>query len=272
MSESNFGKVSVSWRAVSVTLALLTAATVTTLVVVVATKNVDLLATIALILAIITFVAQLLIFIAQQAVATTQATQSLEINSETKSILTEIRTRSRGAEVILREQVNQLLAHALGGFPLAGDRRPIGASNAGEVAVDNSSEIARTAVTDVFRQGEGDPILQRMLTYPPAAEGLATFHTLRQLSPLAACRIDWYASNEMLIRRIGGQIDGIELVDPSPVSEELAEAGLIEIFVIDGNRRGRLTEYGRDLARLTTPNGEPLPDWLRDANAATLPR
>ena len=109
MNRNSEGSFVASWKTLATISICLAIASLATLVTVVAINDVDLLSTVALTLAVIAFVAQLLIYIAQTAATSQQTAQSLAINTETKSLLTDIRARTGGTESVLKEQFSLVL-------------------------------------------------------------------------------------------------------------------------------------------------------------------
>jgi hypothetical protein len=103
----------VRWTWLTTVLSVVTVASLTTLVVVVSIKNVDLLSTVALALAVLAFAAQLIVSLAQAHAATSQLTQSERINSETQSTLTDIRSSGQALLTNQTELVQRLLQAVL---------------------------------------------------------------------------------------------------------------------------------------------------------------
>ncbi|MEV6816510.1 hypothetical protein [Micromonospora sp. NPDC051296] len=79
------GSLTISWRMIAFSCALLAAGSTGTLAIVVPVKDVDTLSTIALALAILAFVIQIIVFIAQSWTSGQQMLQSQAINSDTRS-------------------------------------------------------------------------------------------------------------------------------------------------------------------------------------------
>ncbi|WET79511.1 hypothetical protein P3102_36775 [Amycolatopsis sp. QT-25] len=72
-------------------------------------KDIDTLSTVALVLAILAFAIQIMIFVAQTSAAAEQSKSTLEINAETKSILSELRARTQATNDTLNTQFGKLL-------------------------------------------------------------------------------------------------------------------------------------------------------------------
>jgi hypothetical protein len=104
----------VSWTLLTIGLLVITAASLSTLVVVVSIKNVDVLSTVALALAVLAFAAQLIVSLAQAQGAAEQLTQAERINSQTQSALVEVRSSAQALLSNQSEQFNKVLSAALG--------------------------------------------------------------------------------------------------------------------------------------------------------------
>jgi hypothetical protein len=262
---------SVSWRTVAYVAALIAVSLGATLVLVVATKNADLLATVALALAIITFVAQLLIYVAASAGEARHMQQSLALNRETSNILSEIKARTLSSESIMKEQFDTVLKHALrqemnlipGPHPapdVEGIRGGI------ERSTEDVSLIVAETIRGAFKAGRDDPMLRHMWTYPPPEEADRRVRKLAYLSPLA---LAWFAATaelEITNRRIGIDPIGMSLARSTPWTDELEGAGLVHKYIDkDGIARAQLTDSGRDAVRVYRGIGK-VPDEIQSAN------
>lgn len=262
---------SISWRLVSYSVALIAISLAATLVVVVAAKNSDMLATVALALAILAFVAQLLIYIADSAGEMRHMQQSLALNRETSNLLAEIKTRSISSESILKEQFDTVLKHALrqeinlipGPHPRAGDDEIRGGI---QRSTRDVGLIFAETIRGAFRSGRDDPMLNHMLTYPPSEESDERVWKLARLSPLA---LAWFAATaelEITNRRIGIEPIGMSLARSTPWTDELEKAGLVRKYTDkDGIGRAQLTDAGRDSVRVYRGIGR-VPDRIQAAN------
>ncbi|MEV4050420.1 hypothetical protein AB0J55_04465 [Amycolatopsis sp. NPDC049688] len=103
------GRLLLKWKTVGIVGSLSGIGCLGVLITVVSIKDIDTLSTVALVLAILAFAIQIMIFIAQTSAATEQSRSTLEINSETKSILSELRTRTQATNDVLNLQFNKLL-------------------------------------------------------------------------------------------------------------------------------------------------------------------
>jgi hypothetical protein len=112
-SSEQSGSFVVQWRAVAITSCIVALAAIGALVVVATIKRADPLSTIALALAILAFVIQILVFVAQNWTTGAQMLQSQTLNTETKSLLVELRTSAQGTNAMLNEQFNKLLDRML---------------------------------------------------------------------------------------------------------------------------------------------------------------
>jgi hypothetical protein len=104
----------VSWQSLALACLVIASASLGALVVVASVKNADVLATVALALAVLAFAAQLIIAIAQGQSANQQLLQSERVNTETQSLLSEIRSGSSELTLTVRQQFDFVLRHALG--------------------------------------------------------------------------------------------------------------------------------------------------------------
>jgi len=269
--ESEKTNLTISWRLVSYVVALITVSLAVTLAVVVASKDSDVLATIALALAILAFVAQLLIYMADSASEMRHMQQSLALNRETSNLLAEIKTRSVSSESIMKEQFDTVLKHALrqemnlipGPPPHAGDEEIRGGIQRSTRDVEL---IFAETIRGAFKSGRDDPMLNRMLTYPPPEESEERVRKLAYLSPLA---LAWFAATaelEITNRRMGIEPIGMSLARSTPWTDELEKAGLVQKYTDkDGIGRAQLTDAGRDAVRVYRGIGL-VPDEIQVAN------
>jgi hypothetical protein len=257
--------VQISWRSVGIGATLVAVAAITSLVILASVKDVDALSAIALAMAIFAFVVQLLVFIAQ-----TWTTS--QINSDTRSLLEELRTRSAGTEQLLSGQVDKLTDHLMRGPSAAAAKK--GDHSVSREAVRRDVEELITASqafgADGFPPSFEPPELaasdseaiDRLKTLPSKDEAAGLVARLNDLHPAAAAKLLRFAQD----RRDSlpsGVFEGLPIDDAhsGPAVEELLERGLIEPFDRDAHRYARLTPEGREVSRLLIGRG-PVPDWL----------
>jgi hypothetical protein len=255
------------WRRVAFACLVVTAASVGALVVVASLKKADTLATVALALAVLAFAAQLVIAIAQGNAASQQLLQSEKVNTQTQSLLSEIRSGSNELTLTVRQQFDFVLRHALGAAI------PDAVKEAGLTDLE-PTDIRR------LRDALGSSLSLPTLSYssPPSAAGaeladyLETFPTeeeagttpevLRTLTPLEVVSLRRAA--EATIERLRTGQEDVKLIAGTPGAQSLMERGYLEKIssaeMGDGYFEARLTEAGRALARLLIPRNPP--PWL----------
>lgn len=256
----------VTWQQIAAGSSVVAVGALASLIIVLALNDSDALATVALSLAIVTFITQILVFIAQ-----TWTTSQL--NAETRGFLQELQTSAHGTEKALNTQVDKLTDHILRNFESA--RKRDDGSSAGELRRRVREDVAEVlksqpplssapagltpepAVSDRDQR-----LLDELASFPDEEEGLQSLEVLKALSPITVSTLRRYGEDERKSREIGGD-PGLPLADEHPFSKEAIEAGLLEY---DTQTRGkdwaRLTEKGRQVARLLVSAGEP-PAWLR---------
>jgi hypothetical protein len=233
----------VSWKSVAIALGILSVSLSATLVVVLATQNIDILSTVALSLAIIAFVAQLLIFIAQNGVAIEQSRQSLVLNAETKGLLVEIRTHASGSESILRTHFTKLLEYITD--PTGPKREAL--SNSGA-----TTSRFPDRIDDSNKSWEDDPRWVRLHSAPSNPD--AVFNTLIGLTGMAIMSIIHYA-HYLRTSLISGLNPNMWLAERHPLAEELASHGLVTIYWDSNVPYAALTAEGLDAASLVFVRG-----------------
>jgi hypothetical protein len=253
-------------------------AAVTTLTIVVAVRQADGLATIALVLAILAFVIQILVFIAQAQTSSQQMLQSERLNTQTRSLLSEIQATARSTQGMMREHVSELikaLIDANGGKGLAAaDIEALrGLARAGIT----SEQSSRTEVSEDIRDLEFS--LREMFLegsydagpYPSREDAEPVLEALRKLSGSAKRRLSSFAADKHKIET--ETESGIVGYPPSETvaaeDKELLEAGFIRPVVLAPEEQAffagdsfiyRLTEDGVLAGRILNATGE-VPVW-----------
>jgi len=254
----------ISWPQLATAASILATGSLASLIIVLALKDTDALATVALSLAIVTFITQILVFVAQ-----TWTTSQL--NAETRGFLQELQTSAHGTEKALNAQVDKLTDHLLHSFESARKREDLSAGpglrERVREDVAEALSVTRPLVTDVAasdsRVGasrEDRRIAEELITFPAEEEGVELLKALRSLSPITVANLRAFAEDERVSRQLGGE-PGLHLASDHPFSKEAIEAGLLEYDPSD-HEWARLTEKGRQIARLFLGLGDP-PSWMR---------
>lgn len=263
-------------------------ASLSSLVVIAAIDDVDVLSTVALSLAILAFVVQIMIFLAQTWAAAQQRAQNEELNAETRVVLSKVEESVRGTQAAITDQFDRVLGVAL--QRTAAETQAVGYQAEFDPVefqarlLDNVREVMQeTAARERLpsrRATEPDedrqPFRKRMQTFPPAADIPRRLAVLEALSPFALVRLTTYARKlfSWSPPRFGPGLFVPE--SRSFADEELASKGLLrfvdppsDISVPGGFRAyGELTEEGIEAGRLLTALG-PLP--VNDPGAGNSP-
>jgi len=278
----------VSAKGSAVTASIVAIAALAALAVVADSKNADGLATIALALAILAFVVQILVFIAQAQTSHQQMLQSEELNTETRSLLSEVQTTARATETLVREQFREVLKALIEASNSSGDgrfdsealERRLLESVKREVAPpktptqplpDPSRARARFIAERSRRRSE---MIRQRQSFPGEEEGRPALQRLKSLTPAAQARLRAYADDEIQSIENGTYL-GLPVADPlEDHDRELVDRHLVSRFrrTDDGRMQtvGRLTEAGQLLARLLLAVGE-IPEWAADELPAVPP-
>jgi hypothetical protein len=112
-----------------------------------------------------------------------------------------------------------------------------------------------------------------MLTFPPEDKALKLVAALAKRSPLGIAWFSSIAELEIINRRLGISPVGVKLGPSTPLTDELAAAGLVEKYV-DGDggvERARLTDLGREVVRAYRSPGK-MPAEITSANVTHFGR
>lgn len=253
------------------------------LAIVASVSNADALSTIALALAILAFAIQILVFVVQSQTASQQMLQSEQLNTQTRSLLAEVKTASDSMQSMLGEQFSNLLqaftqaattaSGAEGKFnPEEFERRitqNIQMATAGQRQ--DTEEAGRARRLEIARRETRtrparDRIAHLLETWPDEDKGRQAVEKVKELSPAARSRLAELGADERRSRRGGSYIG---LSDHDPGDEELSSKGLITDYreEIGGDPIlvRRLTSDGRQVACLFTATGE-IPDYAKDVS------
>ena len=106
MSLTDESSVRVPWKGIAIAATLVAIGASAVLTVIATVKGVDVLATVALSLAILAFILQIILFIAQTGA-------SSAINSQTSTLLAEVRAKVEGISTAVNQQTDRLWSAAL---------------------------------------------------------------------------------------------------------------------------------------------------------------
>lgn len=267
------GSVTVSWRMVAFVCGLLAAGSTGTLAIVVPVKDVDTLSTIALALAILAFVIQIIIFVVQSWTSGQQMLQSEAINSDTRSLLTELRESAKSTNQLLANQYDKILERLL----LTTERAVNETATTGGVNLDElRSRLERDLRQALNEEMHSPPSASRidrlsseqrnrlnyLETYPRPNELDQTLHVLQNLSPRALAALLKFGRDAMS-SIINGRYEGFHRRDIGPAVDELERLNLIAAAKDAAGSRGQaeqllvLTPAGRRAVRPLTAIGRP---------------
>jgi hypothetical protein len=271
---------SISPRTVAFVAVLIAIASVATLTVVAELEDADALSTVALALAILAFSIQIMVFIAQERTASEQAQHAERLNAETRALLTDISATAKSTAAMVGEQYRRVLEAALGGAADA-VKESKGGENFDPRLVESITRALREAPPAASSEGADAPV--------PASQPGYRSRRSRPLTPHAAQAIRVlrsFPSDEQVLRDAAGKLANLSAqaqeelkeagrdelsslttgtyvglpADESPGERELLGAGLIEHYDRrtgnETNRLARLTDAGREVARLLTALGE----------------
>lgn len=261
----------VTWAQFAAAATVLAIGGLAALVIVASLKGSDALATVALSLAIIAFVTQILVFIAQ-----TWTTSQL--NAETRGFLESLKASAHGTEKAVNTQVDKLTNSLLSIVeslrkqePGSGDAdlRQTVRSDVVDALVSTQATLDTVTAPDVVApqiSANDQRVIDELLSIPDEEEGLELLNILRDLSPITVANIRMLADDELRSRQLGTE-PGLPLAADHPFTKKAVDAGLAEYVLSDGDDSGdqwaRLTDKGRQVARLMLGAGDP-PAWLRE--------
>ena len=259
------------WRQVAFACLVIAASSVGALVVVASLKKADPLSTVALALAVLAFAAQLVIAIAQGNSANQQLLQSERVNTQTQSLLSEIRSGSNELTLTVRQQFDFVLRHALGAaVPRA--VREAGLTDLGprdlqrlETAL-GASLSAPSLNLHANSQNVDANLIGYMESFPSEEEAGDTTELLMTLNPLEVSSLRVAAQFEVEDLRVGQSEIRNPLARNSPGGTSLLNRGLFEKVPApdpdDDRIWVRLTDRGRAVARLLLARNPPA--WFLD--------
>ena len=249
------------------------------LVLVTEAEGANALATLALALALLSFVIQVMVFVYQSQTSNQQMLQAEQLYTETRTLLTEVRTAANSTETLVRDQFQDLLKAFMEAAPGSGEGEPFDSAAFERKLVEtlrteirepegsSQASAPRPAATALSRaRAQRDrrrrELLTELLRFPDEAEGKPALATLQQLTAGAVNRLHALITDELQIRRSDrGAVLGLPWSD---IDEELRTHGLaMKARVrLDGEATyvARTTEQGRLAGRLLIATGE-VPDY-----------
>lgn len=264
------GSVRIRLGVVSIAALLVAVAALTTLVIVVAIREADLLSVVALALAIIAFSAQLIIYIVQAGESASATRRSLELHVQLSGLLSELRERTGSTQRSV-DSINSRLLEAVIGKT---QRRPghEAPEEFAERVAETYAAVSQSAVASPARSvrqqrfsnafpdplpgAEAKRIREFMSSWPEAEEIDEISEILEGLDDDSVVGLTNYAS-DLLSSTQPNAAFGPGLGSDRP---ELMASGLIE--KIRGWKLYTLTEKGMRAARVFTADGPP-PVWVQ---------
>lgn len=285
----------IGWRRLAVASSIAAAGSLVALTILAATKNADVLSTVALALAVIAFGAQLVVFIAQSQTTSQQMVQAERLNTDTRSALVEVRATSQAILRTMSEQFQPVLESLIG--QVSGKVVQASTRHAGLSPSELRREIensARKAVEDAFAtqldqartvlapspaantytpprpSPEAEKELEIMKSYPDEAEGRELYRLIRGMDPFAIGALAHRARVEKVQREFA-EVPGIFANPDGRATRQLVAAGLWgPAEAPEGETSGspndkwfRLTNKGLKAASLFEAE-EQLPEWLKE--------
>ncbi|MGC1851288.1 MAG: hypothetical protein WA687_02480 [Solirubrobacterales bacterium] len=256
-------------RAVSIVSVVFGFTCLGVLVVVTAVDDNDALSTVALALAILAFSVQLIVFIAQQNLASEQGRRNEELYGSMQTVLAEIREKAEGTQADVRTINEKLLSALISKNASDGGGLAHVLPQLLDPANASPHEGQSDALSWVSRLPERRPVLederyvQTLESFPSQEEAPELMQQLTALSPNDQDQLKRFGDDEIIARRPGSPFDPW-LFAPG----NLLEHGFVEPYPPErqpdqGPKVFRLTDRGRNVARLLTANGDP-PPYLAD--------
>lgn len=261
------GTVQIRSGVVSIAALLVTVAALTTLVIVVAIREADLLSVVALALAIVAFSAQLIIYVVQTAESAAVSRRSLELHVQLSELLSELRERTGNTQRSV-DSINSRLLEAVIGKTESSSEVSSPSEFAARVAqtyvkASRTSTPSPATVTsspadgrifpEPMRDSEAEPIHRYMSTWPSAEEVDEIEATLRAMSTRQLASLSGLADDLWRSTRPGATL-GAGL----PEGVKFTQPGITE--KVNGWKLRTLGPEGRRLGRVFTARGN-APAW-----------
>ena len=279
----------VPWRTVAIAFILIATGFAVALSVIATVQDADVLSTVALALSVLAFSSQLIIYAAQVQATNQQVLQAERVNTETRSMLTEMRTTTRSLDSTFSGQFNRVLDHILSesvadavedvtdteepptGIDLDVLKETLETSLRKYLTAETSRSFPRLperpprpsfqprqrAISETAHQE-----IETLDTYPSEAEGGHFLSVLKSLTPGEKKALHQFGTWER--RRLpNGESTLRKMNLSSPGVAGLLSKDLIEQASLENvGTFGRLTDDGRQVARFLTARGAH-PDWLK---------
>jgi hypothetical protein len=273
-------KLEIPWSWVAAASLTVGLGALTTLAVIVSIKDVDTLSTVALALAVIAFAAQLVLALWQGFATQNQTMQMERVNSETQSLLSEVRLTTNGLSNTQSGQFDRLLTSILAVVPSAVHNVSLkNRVDAGELARDLTTAIRRAAIAELQTSGSGswtpkvsdqwatsESLISFYNSYPGEDEGKTLIAKVSSLNPLLMAFLGQVAGEEINRIRFGLPLE-YKIREGAVFTAALVRKGLAEYCPPplsapdDGSTWARLTSRGRDLIRVVVAP-PPCPPWV----------
>jgi hypothetical protein len=275
------GTFSIPYRTVALAATLVSAASLTALVLVASLHGAEPLATTAIALAIITFVVQLIVYVAQSNQAQRDNDRSQDLHAQLQAALGHLTARAEGTQATVTTMSDKLLDRALQQTGLSkledlptGFTRDVARNLAELLNADPETDAAGGEVQPVHSEflsktwgpEEDARVMELMTHWPSNPDEIAEIkRDLEGLSDFAIYVLKKATEDEVKYR------DPSALLRPSipsahiDSSEALYERGLLEELGMEayGNEISALTEKGRRVARVFA-TADPPPAELQD--------
>jgi heme/copper-type cytochrome/quinol oxidase subunit 4 len=263
------GQLTIPYRIVAIASLILTLTCLTTVVVVVSSKDADALSTVALSLAIIAFVVQIIVFIVQMTSASDQMVQAQQLYGSMRGLIGQIEERTAGTQASVQLMSDRMLEHVLGRAMQDTEESGLHVGNPGFTTsvAQRAAELASESEPPDFpprtSSVEEDMRVLAKLASLPADPGevRTSLATLLNLTDLELRDLWRFVRDEVQYRQ-PNRSTGPGLPS-SYVQMGLVEKGLLEAldWVSNGQSFLGLSEAGRDAGRLLAAPG-PIPDGL----------
>lgn len=257
-SPSEPGTIRIRLGVIAIASLLLTVASLTTLVIIVAIQGADLLSVVALALAVIAFSAQLIIYIVQAAQAAADNRRSLQLHAELSALLSELRERTGRTQRSV-DTINERLLSAV----IDKTQAVTGSVDAETVAstyaeayrdtppsaASPRSESSSNLWPDALPESQAQRIHAYMSAWPAADEVSEIEQTLKELDEDDRGHLQLYATD------LWRSTKPTAALGPGLLPHRaLADRGLLE--KVKGWKLSTLSPKGMRIARLFTATGE----------------
>jgi hypothetical protein len=252
------------WTIIGSMGAILGIACLVGIIAVLALKESNTLADIALVMAIIAFIVQLVLSAIQNAITQTATRENQQLNYETSKILEEIKANAAANQSILARQFDTLLNALIRTGSTGPDQKTSADGDTDDESPTSRQEFLSRPLAWPTLRGFGtspvpeeERVINEIRSWPDEDKGIGYAEILDTLSPGAIAMLERYARDEITSRENGYAV-GLQMAG-TPLAEsnygELSEAGLVE----ESDGMGRLTDLGRQVVRLLKAQDTPPP-------------